>query len=131
MRRIALFFVMLFAIALLANAQSNGAPTPAQLLPSPEAFADGHLAALDKQIGLSEEQKPLLLAVFLQEGKDLIAILGDSSLSEPQKLVRIRQVHVVARKRVWSLLTHARIQRPGHPPPPMLVTEAEPHSALP
>lgn len=64
MQRIALFLVVLFTFA--ANAQNNGTmPAAQQMLSSPDAFADGHLAALDKQLGLSEELKPPLRSVFL------------------------------------------------------------------
>lgn len=79
MQRIALFFVVLFAF--VANAQNNGTLSPArQMLSSPDAFADGHLAALDKQLSLAEDLKPPLREVLRQEGQQLIAILGDSSL---------------------------------------------------
>ena len=113
MRRIALFFVVLFTFA--ASAQNNGTmPSPHQMLSSPAAFADEHMAALEKQIGLPEELKPPLRSVFLREGKDLIAVLGDTSLSEAQKLARIRQVHLIAHNRVWILLTHG-LRRPITP----------------
>lgn len=130
MQRIALFFVVLFAF--VANAQNNGTLSPArQMLSSPDAFADGHLAALDKQLSLAEDLKPPLREVLRQEGQQLIAILGDSSLSEPQKLVLIRHVHVVARRRIWNLLNHGYVQQvPQHAPPPMLVTQAEPHPVM-
>ena len=131
MQCIALFFVVLFAF--VANAQNNGTPSPArQMLSSPDAFADGHLAALDKQLGLADGLKPPLRKVLLQEGRELIAILGDSSLSEPQKLVLIHRIHVVANRRIWSLLNHGYVQHvPQHAPPPMLVTQAEPHPVMP
>jgi hypothetical protein len=127
MQRIALFFVVLFA--LVGNAQNNGTmPSAQQMLSSPEAFADGHLAALDKQLGLSEELKPPLRSVFLREGNDLIAVLGDTSLSNAQKLARIRQVRVAAHNRVWRLLTHGHVQQmPRHPTPSLLVAQAESH----
>jgi hypothetical protein len=132
MQRIALFFVALFVFTVAANAQNNGTTSPArQMLSSPEAFADGHLAALDKQLGLSEEQKTPLRAVFLQEGKQLIAILDDNSLSDAQKLTCIHQIHVAARNRVWTLLTHDQYRRrSGHPPPAVLVTDAQPLPAI-
>ena len=130
MQRIALFFVVLFAFA--ANAQNNATVSPTrQVLSSPDVFADSHLAALDKQLGLAEGLKPPLRFVFLQEGRELIAILGDSSLSEPQKLVLIHRVHVVAYRRICSLLNLRYVQPiPGHAPPPMLVTQAEPHPVM-
>lgn len=133
MKRVARCFLVLFAFAIVANAQNNGTmPSAKQMLSSPEVFADGHLTALDKQVGLPEEMKPPLRAVFLQEGTDLIAVLSDNSLSEPQKLILIRQIHVAAHKRVFRLLTHGVMTRiPGHPPPAVLVTQAEPHPEIP
>ncbi len=67
MKRIALILALvLSAFTFTALAQNSGAMPPGhQMLASPEAFADGHLAALDKQVGLSAEQKPQLRAVFL------------------------------------------------------------------
>ena len=76
------------------------------MLALPDAFADGHLAALDKQVGLSAEQKPQLREVFLQEGKELFAVFGDATLSDAQKQARIQQIHVVTEHKVWALLTH-------------------------
>jgi len=124
MKRMAIFLLLLSAFACFAGAQNNGAVPPGhQMLASPEAFADGHLAALDKQIGLSAEQKPQLRAVFLQEGKDLFAVFGDSSLSDTQKQARIQQIHVATRDKVWSLLTHdQRKQMSEQPTPPRPVT---------
>jgi len=124
MKRMAIFLLLLSAFACFAGAQNNGAVPPGhQMLASPDAFADGHLAALDKQIGLSAEQKPQLRAVFLQEGKDLFAVFGDSSLSDTQKQARIQQIHVATRDKVWSLLTHdQRKQMSEQPTPPRPVT---------
>ena len=124
MKRMAIFLVLLSAFACFCGAQNNGAVPPGhQMLASPDAFADGHLAALDKQIGLSAEQKPQLRAVFLQEGKDLFAVFGDSSLSDTQKQARIQQIHVATRDKVWSLLTHdQRKQMSEQPTPPRPVT---------
>ena len=124
MKRIAILLLLLSAFACFAGAQNNGAVPPGhQMLASPDAFADGHLAALDKQIGLSAEQKPQLRAVFLQEGKDLFAVFGDSSLSDTQKQARIQQIHVATRDKVWSLLTHdQRKQMSEQPTPPRPVT---------
>jgi hypothetical protein len=93
------------------------------MLASSDAFADGHLAALDKQVGLSAEQKPQLRAVFLQEGKDLFAVFNDSSLSDAQKQARIQQIHVATRDKVWGLLTYnQRKQMSEQPAPPRPVT---------
>jgi hypothetical protein len=67
MKRSAIFLPLLTLsiFTLAARAQNNGAPPRHQMLSSPDAFADGHLAALDKQVGLSPDQKGKARAVFL------------------------------------------------------------------
>ena len=114
----------LSSFTVAAPAQSSGAMPPGhQMLVSPAAFADGHLAALDKQVGLSAEQKPKMRAVFLQEGNDLFAAFGDRSLSDAQKQARIQQIHVATRDEVWDLLTHEqRKQMSESPATPRPVT---------
>jgi hypothetical protein len=93
------------------------------MLASPEAFADGHLSALDRQVGLSAEQKPKLHDVFLQEGKELFAVFGDPSMTGEQKQARIQQLHVTTQSKVWNLLTHdQRKQMSEQPTPPRPVT---------
>jgi len=124
-RTAVLLALVLSAFTSIAAAQSSGAMPPGhQMLASPEAFADGHLAALDKQVGLSADQKPQLRAVFLQEGKELFAVFGDATLSDAQKQARIQQLHVVTEHKVWSLLTHEQrkmmTEQPA--PPPRQVT---------
>ena len=121
MKRVAIFLALLLsAFTLIASAQANGGVPPGhQMLTSPEAFADGHLAALDKQVGLSFDQKPQLRAVFLQEGKELFAVFGDATLSDAQKQARIQQIHMAAEHKVWSLLTQEqRKMMTDQPAPP-------------
>lgn len=126
MRRTVLLLVLILSLfALAAPAQNTGAMPPGhQMLASPDAFADGHLAALDKQVGLSSEQKPQLRAVFLEEGKNLFAVFGDATLSDAQKQARIQQIHVVTEHKVWSLLTHEqrKMMTEQPTPPPRQVT---------
>ena len=118
-----LLFLTLSIFTFVAQAQNNGAPPGHQMLSSPDAFADGHLAALDKQVGLSAEQKPKLRAVFLQEANDLFAVFGDAKLSDAQKQARIQQLHVATQSKVWNLLTHEqRKQMSESPAPPRPVT---------
>lgn len=97
-------------------------PSGHQILASPDAFADVHLAALDEQIGLSAEQKPQLRAVLLQDGKDLFAVFGDGSLSDAQKQERIQQLHVATQSKVWNLLTHKQRKQMSESPAPRQVT---------
>ena len=100
-----LFVVSTFT--LLGIAQGTGAIPPGQMmLSSPDAFADGHLAALDKQVNLTAEQKPKVRAVFMEEANALFAVFGDKTMTQEQKHARIQQIHVTTRNQVWNLLTH-------------------------
>ena len=108
MKRIALILALVMsAFTSAAHAQNSATMPPGhQMLSSPDAFADGHLAALDKQVGLTAEQKPKVREVFLQEGKDLFAVFGDKSMTQAQMQARIQQIHLATRDRVWGLLTN-------------------------
>jgi hypothetical protein len=125
MKRTVLLLVFVSLVALIVSAQNTGAMPPGhQMLASPDAFADGHLAALDKQVGLSADQKPQLRAVFLQEGKELFAVFGDTTLSDTQKQERIQQIHVVTERKVWDLLSHEqrKLMTEQPTPPPRQIT---------
>jgi Spy/CpxP family protein refolding chaperone len=105
---------------LFCNAQSTGPIPPGhRMLSSPEAFADGHLAALDKQVNLTAEQKPKVRAVFMEEAEELFAIFGDKNMTQEEKQTRIQQIHVTARTLVWNLLTHEqrKLMNEGPEPP--------------
>ena len=108
MKRIAILLALLLSVfTFVATAQNPSAPPPGhQMLSSPDAFADGHLAALEKQVTLTTEQRPKLREVFLDEGKQLFAIFGNKSMSQEQKQTHIQQLHVATQSKVWSLLTH-------------------------
>jgi len=125
MKRIAILLALtLSTFTLMAPAQNPGALPPGhQMLASPDAFADGHLAALDKQVALTAEQKPKLRAVFLDEGNQLFAVFGDQSMSQEQKQARIQQLHVATQSKVWGLLTHEQRKAMSEgPAPPRPVT---------
>ena len=124
MKRIAILLLLTLSIfTLAAQAQNNAAPPGHQMLSSPDAFADGHLAALDKQVGLTPEQKTKARAVFLQEANELFAVFGDAKLSDAQKQARIQQLHVATQSQVWNLLTHEqRKQMSESAAPPRPVT---------
>jgi Spy/CpxP family protein refolding chaperone len=125
MKRIAVLLILTLSIfTFAAQSQNSGAAPPGhQMLSSPDAFADGHLAALDKQVGLSPEQRTKARAVFLQEANELFAVFGDSKLSDTQKQARIQQLHVATQSKVWNLLTHEqRKQMSESPAPPRPVT---------
>ncbi len=105
--RAIVFSLIVCTLPVISSAQTSGAIPPGhQMLSSPEAFADGHLAALDKQVKLTAEQKPKLRAVFLQEANELFAVFGDKTLTQEQEQARIQQLHVDTQSTVWSLLTH-------------------------
>ena len=108
MKRTAILLaIILSAFTLVATAQNSGAAPPGhQMLSSPDAFADGHLAALDKQVALTAEQKPKVRAVFLQEANELFSVFGDKAMTQEQKQARIQQIHLATQNKVWGLLTH-------------------------
>ena len=118
-RTVILFTLVLSILPLVVAAQYPGAPPPGhQMLSSPDAFADGHLAALDKQVSLTAEQKPKVRAVFLDEANQLFAIFGNKSLTQEQKSARIQQLHVATQGKVWSLLTHEQRKAMSEAPAP-------------
>ena len=112
--------LLMSAFALTAPAQNGGALPPGhQMLSSPAAFADGHLAALDKQVKLTAEQKPKAHAVFLQEANDLFAVFNDKTMSQDQKGARIQQIHQAAQSKIWVLLTHEQRKAMTEGPTPL------------
>ena len=108
MTRIAFLLTLLLCVfTSAAIAQNSGAMPPGhQMLASPDAFADGHVAALDKQVKLTAEQKPKVRAVFLQEANELFAVFGDKTMTQEQKQARIQQLHLTTQSKIWGLLTH-------------------------
>ena len=121
MKRTAFILALTLSVfTFIALAQNSATMPPGhQMLSSPDAFADGHLAALDKQVGLTAEQKPKVREVFLQEGKDLFAVFGDKSMTQAQIQARIQQIHLATRDKVWSLLTHEQRKAMSEAPAPL------------
>jgi Spy/CpxP family protein refolding chaperone len=102
----ATLLALILCTSALSYSQNSGTIPPGhQMLSSADAFADGHLAALDKQVTLMTEQKSKVRAVFLQEANELFAVFGDNSLAQEQKQARIQQLHIATRDKVWGLLT--------------------------
>ncbi|HVO78374.1 MAG TPA: hypothetical protein VMT39_00005 [Candidatus Bathyarchaeia archaeon] len=125
MKRTAILLALIICtLPVIAHAQNADAPPPGhQMLSSPDAFADGHLAALDKQVSLTAEQKPKVRAVFLDEANQLFAVFGDKAMTQEQKQARIQQLHVATQSKVWSLLTHDQRKAISESPaPPRPVT---------
>ena len=108
MKRAALpLLLFVSALAVVCIAQSSGSVPPGHMMLSPpDAFADGHLAALDKQVNLTSEQKPKVRAVFFEEANSLLAIFGDNTMTHEEKQAHIQQIHLATRNRLWNLLTH-------------------------
>lgn len=96
-------FVILASVGLIA--QSGGMPPGHQMLANPNAFADGHLAALDHQVQLTAEQKAKLRPVFLDEGQKLFAIMNSTTMPTDQKQASIEKLHEETAAKVSSLLT--------------------------
>lgn len=120
MKKYVSLLILLFASIGLA-AQSSGMPPGHQMLANPDKFADGHIAALDRQLHLSAEQKTKLRPVFLAEGQQLFAVLDSNTLSNEQKQAAIEKLHADTAAKVDSLLTpeqrrqFAPTQQTAHP----------------
>jgi hypothetical protein len=87
------------------------------MLADPNAFADGHVAALDRQVQLTEAQKAKLRPVFLDEGQRLFAIINSTTMPTEQKQSAIQKLHEDTAAKVNSLLTPE--QRQIRPAPQM------------
>jgi Spy/CpxP family protein refolding chaperone len=103
-QRKALLLVLVFA-SLSLIAQSSGMPAGHQMLANPDKFADGHLAALDRQLHLTDDQKTKLRPVFFDEGKKLFAVLNSTTLSQEEVQAAIGKLHAETAAKVDSLLT--------------------------
>lgn len=75
------------------------------MLADPNAFADGHLAALDHQMQLTTAQKTKLRPVFFDEGRKLFAILNSTTMPTDQKQAAIEKLHEETAAKVNSVLT--------------------------
>lgn len=113
MRRFLLGLFFLFAWA--AMVAQTSMPPGHEMLADPEKFADGHLAALDRQVQLTDEQKPKVRAVFLSEGKQLFALLNNPNLSMEQKQMGIEKLHLQTAAKVNSMLTSEQRRRAAPP----------------
>lgn len=110
MKRVA-FLLALLSLSLSLLAQSGGMPPGHQMLADPEKFADGHVAALDRQVHLSDDQKAKLRPVFLDEGKQLFAVLNNPTMPTEQKQAAIQKLHEETAARVGSVLTPDQLKQ--------------------
>lgn len=106
--------VLTLSVALLAQ---TAAPPGHQMLADPERFADGHVYALDQQLHLSTDQKSKLRVVFLDEGKQLFALLNDAAMPADEKRTAIEKLHVQTEQKVGSLLTPEQRKQWAAPSP--------------
>ena len=114
MKRFSALLLLLLVVApLVVVAQSGGMPPGHQMLADPNAFADGHLAALDHQVQLSAAQKTKLRPVFLDEGQKLFAIMSSTSMPTDQKQAAIGKLHEETAAKVNSLLTPEQRKKGG------------------
>ena len=75
------------------------------MLADPDKFADGHVAAIERQVELSADQKTKLRPIFLDEGKRLFSILNSTTMPTEQKQAAIEKLHAETAAKVGSLLT--------------------------
>jgi Spy/CpxP family protein refolding chaperone len=112
-----IFIVLILATSLLAqSAPQSQAPPPQApaghgILGNPEKFADAHLAALDKAISLTDEQKPRVRTVFVNEAKKLVSIFNDATLTDEQKGRSIQSLHLTTLHLVAVELTPEQRQK--------------------
>jgi Spy/CpxP family protein refolding chaperone len=116
-RLLALLLLLLVFAPLGLLAQNGGMPSGHRMLADPNAFADGHVAALDRQVQLTEAQKAKLRPVFLDEGQRLFAIINSTTMPTEQKQSAIQKLHEDTAAKVNSLLTPE--QRQIRPAPQM------------
>jgi Spy/CpxP family protein refolding chaperone len=100
--------VWLCAIVLAFSAQS--APPSDGNLADPEAFAAKHIAALDKELNLTGEQKTKLRPIFINELQKVQVVL-DSSLGVEARQEAIGRIHIEAHDRIESVLTPEQRKR--------------------
>lgn len=119
--RAKVFIAFLIAWLALVQAAAQAGPPSHSILSDPDKFADAHVNGLDAQLHLSEQQKAQLHPLFVAEGKKLISILNDGSLSEEQRGQKIQQLHEQTAAKVATFLTPSQLKqysnRPGTAPP--------------
>lgn len=111
------FSAFLLAFSLIAPlgliAQSSGMPPGHQMLADPNAFAEGHIAALDHQVQLTAAQKNKLRPIFRDEGQKLFAVLNSTTMPTEQKQAAIEKLHAETAAKVDSVLTPEQRKQTG------------------
>ncbi len=117
-----LIFVVLLSAALFAQApppQSQPqAPAGHSILSNPEKFADAHVSALDRAVKLTDEQRPKVRAIFVDEAKRLGKIMSDASITDAQRQNSIQSLHLATIHRVAAELTPEQREKYFQTQPP-------------
>src|SRR3569832_880113 len=95
----------LVALLLLSATLFAQAPSGHSILGNPEKFADAHLAAVDRAVMLSDEQKPKVRAIFVTEATKLGQLFNDSSLTQEQRQRGLQSLHMTTLHLVAKELT--------------------------
>jgi Spy/CpxP family protein refolding chaperone len=112
-----LIVLVVFASSLLAQSAPQSQTPPPQapaghgILGNPEKFADAHLTALDKAVSLTDEQKPRVRTVFVNEAKRLMAIFNNTTLTDDQRGRSIQSLHLTTLHLVAAELTQEQRQK--------------------
>lgn len=113
MKKLSTLMVVIVLLGSLGFAQNSGMPPGHQMLADPNAFAEGHIAALDHQVQLTAAQKTKLRPVFRDEGQKLFAILNNTSMPTDQKQAAIEKLHAETAAKVDSVLTPEQRKQGG------------------
>ena len=109
----ALLTGLVLFVSLGLVAQNGGMPPGHQMLADPNAFAEGHVAALDHQVQLTAAQKTKLRPVFRDEGQKLFAVLNSTTMPTEQKQAAIEKLHAETAAKVDSILTPEQKKQMG------------------
>lgn len=112
--------IMLVLLSTLGVAQ-QAVPQPPRshaMMGNPDAFADAHVGAVDRQVGLSDEQKVQVRAIFTDEARQLGAIMSDASLTLQQRQAKLQKLHLDSREKVVQVLTPEQRSRMPQPQTP-------------
>jgi Spy/CpxP family protein refolding chaperone len=116
MRPLLIVLVVLASSLLAQSAPQSQTPPPQApaghgILGNPEKFADAHLTALDKAVSLTDEQKPRVRTVFVNEAKRLMAIFNNTTLTDDQRGRSIQSLHLTTLHLVAAELTQEQRQK--------------------
>jgi len=97
--------ILLLAGVRIGTARAQNPPPGHKLLTDADRFADGHVAALDRQLHLTPDQKSKLRPIFKDEAQQLFAIMNNTAMPVEQKQAAIEKLHLETAAKVDSILT--------------------------